>query len=322
MQRFQSDQSGRVTFFSIIIILMAVIAVYELSVIYSDWSQIKKIPLNIKILDDIRLPVSGVNITIDGEYLGLTDIKGEIEALISDPGNIHVLGEKDPFSKLDTTIVLSDNGLTTVFSMNRPYSDLILTARDDSGQALRDVGVNINDTDLGKTGDDGSLRIADTLHMNDSIFVKLDKAGYRSENKYIYLSDTVITDAFTMVKETAPAPVKPKPKPPAPAERDFDSYFNSANRNLDKAISGEPKYFGRALGDIDKAISLRPRFMQAKQLKVEILFNFAKSLESSNLLYEAANRCGEALKIYQEIPQDQMYLDIQKLKSDLDNKLK
>ena len=135
------------------------------------------------------------------------------------------------------------------------------------------------------------------------------------------VADIIQVDSFTMVKKTAPArpvattPPKPKPEP------DFQTYVNRASNYLDRAISGESKYFGRALTEIEKAIRAKPKSLLAKQLKVEILFNFAKSLRDSNLPYEAVNRLGEALKMYRDIPQDPLYDQVDKLKMEIERDL-
>jgi tetratricopeptide (TPR) repeat protein len=135
----------------------------------------------------------------------------------------------------------------------------------------------------------------------------------------IYLSDVNHIDSFTLVERAAPArpavAAPPKPKP------DFQSYVNRASNYLDRAISGESRYFGKALTEIEKALRAKPRSLLAKQLKVEILYNFAKSLRDSNLPYEAVNRLGEALKMYGDLPQDPLYDQVVKLKMEIEKEL-
>jgi tetratricopeptide (TPR) repeat protein len=127
-------------------------------------------------------------------------------------------------------------------------------------------------------------------------------------------------DSLTMkVVEVKKVEKKPKPVPVKP---EFQSHFELANNYLDKAISGQAKFYGSSLREIDKAIAARPKSLPAKQLKVEILYNFAQSLKESKLLREASNRCEEALKLYNQIPQDQRYDEIQKLKSEIDKSMK
>ena len=175
--------------------------------------------------------------------------------------------------------------------------------------------------DLGQTGEDGSLIISKSLHIDDTVDVKLSKSGYDDLSENIYLADLSQMDSLIMSKKTAPSrpttttPPKPKSQP------SFQTYMNRASNYLDRAISGDSKYFGKALNEIDKAIGVRPRSMPAKQLKVEILYNFAKSLRESNLPYEAINRLGEALKMYRDIPQDPLYNEVDKLKREIEKEL-
>jgi tetratricopeptide (TPR) repeat protein len=149
--------------------------------------------------------------------------------------------------------------------------------------------------------------------------VKLSKSGFDELSENIYLSDVNHIDSFALVKRAAPArpaaAAPPKPKP------DFQTYVNRASNYLDRAISGESKYFGKALNEIEKALRAKPRSLLAKQLKVEILFNFAKSLRDSNLPYEAVNRLGEALKIYGDLPQDPLYEQVYRLKIEIEKEL-
>jgi len=317
--RLSNDQSGRVTFFSILIILMLIITFYGLNTVRSDWNQIKLIPVKVRIANELRSWITGVDVAIDNQFKGRTNEMGEVTALIAKPGNIHIVAQKYPYRTLDTTISLSDNGLDASFSMYKPFAALQINALTESGEAIKDANIVLNKKEFGRTDENGSLSIRETLRLLDSVEVKLNKEGFENLIEYVYLADTSQESSYTMVKKAAPAPSKPKPKPkPKP---DFQSHFDLANRYLDKAIAGDIKSYGRALNEISAAISSRPKYVPAKQLKVEILYNFAKSLRDSKLLNEAANRCGEALKVYKDIPQDQMFQEIQKLKTEIDKKL-
>lgn len=315
----RNDQSGRIAALGVVIIIMFIVTVFELSIIYADWNRINLIPLNISIINDLHLPVPGVGLTIDREFIGQTGLDGEIQALISESGEVHLNAKKNPFNDLDTTIFVGDDGINIILSMNRPYAILKIIASDESGVPLEGVGIALNKEEVGKTGKDGGLTIIETVRLLDSIDVKLSKAGYKDLSEDIYLTDFNHAGTFTMVKGATPSrSVKSTPSKPKPS---FQSHFGLANSYLDRAIAGQPKYFGRALKEIDKAIGIRPKYLLAKQLKVEILFNFAKSLRDSNLTYEAANRLGEALKIYRNIPQDALYNEVDKLKMEMDKKL-
>jgi len=323
-----NNQAGRITIFGFMILIMSIITIYELSVIYADWNRIKMIPLQIAILSDARLPIPGVGVTINKDYIGQTDNNGKLTALISEAGKINVKVMKKPLADIDTTIFLEDTGTNVVFSMNRPYATLRIVTLNESGEPLGNVGISVDNKNRGQTGEDGSLEIAETVHVLDSIDVRLSKSGFNDLSKQIYLADAAQSESFTMTKKTASSPgISPAPAPspaisPAPPSStpDFQTSYNLASRYLDRAISGQPKYFGQALNEIDKAISIRPKQLQAKQLKVEILYNFAKSLRDSGLPREAANRLGEALKLYGEIPRDPLYNEVQKLKAEVDKK--
>jgi hypothetical protein len=189
---------------------------------------------------------------------------------------------------------------------------------DKSAEPLSNVEINSPEGKIGQTDEEGKITATDSFYILDSVDVKLSKKGYKDLSQTIVISELQQTASFTMVKRTTPSP---KPPPASSPKSDFQTHFNLANRHLDRAISGESKYFGKALNEVDKALGFRPRYQLAKQLKVEILFNFAKSLRDSKLLYEAANRCGEALKIYNEIPEDHLYNEVQKLKNEIDKKL-
>jgi len=298
---------------------MLVISIYGLSIIYSDWQEIKLIQLKVKITDEQRNLISDVEISLDQNLAGKTDALGELTSLISKPGNIFIRADKYPYTVIDTTIFLPDSGLDVSFQMRKPFASLSLMAFDESGAILADAKVMLNRKESGQTDENGVLLIRETLRLLDSVEVKLTKDGFDNLTDYIYLANTNQEASFVLNKKAKAAPAKPKPV--AKPKPDFQSYFNKANQYLDRAISGDMKYYGRALSEINSAISTRPKYVPAKQLKVEILFNFAKSLQSSKLLNEAANRCGEALKVYRDMPQDQMYLEIQKLKGEIDNKL-
>lgn len=315
-----NSQQGRITVFGVIILVMLLITAYELNIIYADWNKIRLISLNINVLNDLRTPVAGVGFTIDDNYIGQTNTQGKITALISKPGRVKIIARKKPFEDIDTTIALDEDGSNVVFTMNRPYATLTVVAVDEEGKPLKEVGIVVDDENQGRTGENGSITISESVHILDSVDVKLSKSGYEDLSKGIYLAEAGVIDSLTMVKRTTPSrpaapPPKPKPKP------DFQTYVNRASNYLDRAISGESKYFGRALTEIDKAIKAKPRSIPAKQLKVEILFNFAKSLRDSNLPYEAVNRLGEALKMYRDIPQDPLYSEVVKLKSEIEREL-
>jgi len=298
---------------------MLIITFYGLSTIRSDWNQIKLIPIKVRIANDLRRWIAGVDITIDNHLIGQTNELGEVTALIAKPGDIRVIAKKNPYIELDTTITLPDNGLDVSLLMFKPYADLQITALTESGEPIKDANVVLNKKDFGRTDESGNLSVTETLHLLDSVEVKLNKDGYENLVDHVYLANTGQNASYTMVKKAVQAPQKTKPAPAPKPE--FQSHFDLANQHLDKAIAGDSKFYGRALSEINTAINSRPKYVPAKQLKVEILYNFAKSLRDSKLYNEAANRCGEALKVYKEIPEDQMFLDIQKLKAEIDKKL-
>jgi|GEM_PF-3106009 len=318
-----NNQQGRITAFGIIILIMLIITVYELSVIYADWKRIKLIPLNIKVMSDQRLPVSDVSFSVNNDFLGFSNMDGKFTALISKPGELKILARKKPFDDIDTTITMEEDGLDINFTMNRPFSTVTVVALNEAGEPLEDVSIAVEGKDRGRTDQAGSVTISESVHILDTVDVKMSKSGYDDLSENIYLADISYVDSFTMIKEAAPSipdtpkPPKPKPKP----KPDFQTYVNRASNYLDRAISGESKYFGRALTEIEKAIKARPNSLLAKQLKVEILFNFAKSLRESNLPYEAVNRLGEALKMYRDIPQDPLYDQVDKLKMEIEREL-
>jgi hypothetical protein len=322
LNRLSNNQSGRVTFFGILIVLMLIISFYGLNTIHSDWNKIKLIPIKVRIANELRRWIAGVDITIDNQFMGQTNDLGEITALIDKPGNIHIVAQKQPYHPLDTTISLPDKGLDVSFLMSKPFAALQIVALNGSGEPIKDAKVLLNKNEFGQTDENGSLLVNNTLHLLDSVEVRLSKDGFENQVGHVYLADVNQKADYTMVKKTAAtvaAPI-PKPKPPAP-KPDFQSHYDLANQYLDKAIAGDSKFYGRALSEINTAINASPKHIPAKQLKVEILYNFAKSLRDSKLYNEAANRCGEALKVYKEIPEDQMFNDIQKLKTEIDKKL-
>ncbi|UCE65135.1 MAG: hypothetical protein JSU85_09665 [Candidatus Zixiibacteriota bacterium] len=298
---------------------MFLITVYELSVIYADWNRIRLIPLNIRVLNDQRLPVHDVSFTINNDFIGFTNMDGKITALIAKPGEIRIIAKKKPLDDIDTTILLEDAGSKVVFSMIRPYSSFQVVAVNESGEPLEGVGVNVDGESYGQTGDDGVLTITEAVRMLDTIDVKLSKSGFEDFSENIFLAEINYIDSLVMVQRTAPS--RPAVTTPPKPRVDFQTYVNRASNYLDRAISGESKYFGKALTEIEKAIRARPNSLLAKQLKVEILLNFAKSLRDSNLPYEAVNRLGEALKMYRDIPQDPLYNQVDKLKMEIEREL-
>ncbi len=313
------NQHGRITAFGIIILIMFLITVYELGVIYADWNRIRLINLNIRVLNDQRLPVPDVSFSVNDDFIGFSNMEGKVTALISKPGEVHIIARKKPLDDIDTMIVLEDGGSNFVFSMNRPYATLTVVTASEAGEPLKEVEIVLDGENYGKTGEDGSIAISKSIHILDSVDVKLSKSGFDDLSENIYLADINQIDSFTMVKKTAPSrPAATKPPKPKP---DFQTYVNRASNYLDRAISGESKYFGRSLTEIEKAIRAKPKSLLAKQLKVEILFNFAKSLRDSNLPYEAVNRLGEALKMYRDIPQDPLYNQVDRLKMEIEREL-
>lgn len=318
--RLLNNQSGRVTFFTILILLMLIIIFYGLSTIRSDWNKIKLIPLKVRIANDFRQGIAGVEINIDKQFIGQTNELGEITASIGQTGNIRITAQKSPYHPLDTTISLTDNMLNVNFVLSKPFAALQIVALSEIGEPIRNANIVLNKKDYGQTDENGSLSV-NNLHLLDSVEVRLSKDGYETKIDNIYLAGTDQKANFTLAKkEISAAPAK-LDKPASTPQPDFQSHFDLANQYLDKAISGDTKFYGRALNEINAAISSRPKYVPAKQLKVEILFNFAKSLRNSKLYAEAANRCGEALKVYKEIPEDQMFLEVQKLKAEVDKKL-
>lgn len=302
--------------------IMVFIAVYELGVIYADWNRVKMINVRIKVLNEQLLPVSDVSFSVNDEFVGFSDLNGKITAPVSKPGEVRITAKKKPFDDIDTTVAVGEEGTDVVFSVRRPFASLTITAVNEAGEPMTDVNVSLDGNDRGRTGEDGSLKLADFVRIQDTADVKLSKSGYDDVSEDIYLVDLNQADSLIMIKQTAPSPRPTKTTPPKPKpEPSFQTYVNRASGYLDRAISGESKYFGRALTEIEKAIRLNPKSLLAKQLKVEILYNFAKSLRESNLPYEAANRLGEALKMYRDLPQDPLYNEVYKLKSEIDRQL-
>lgn len=318
---FKKNQSGRVTAFGILILIMLLISIYELGVIYADWNQIRMIGLKIRVLNEQRLPVSDVSFTINGAFAGFSNLDGKFTASISEAGEVEISARKKPFEDIDTTITLGEDGSSVVFSMNRPYATLTVVTLDEEGGPLKDVDIAVEGKDQGRTGEDGGIEISKFIHIFDTIGVSFKKNGYDEVSEQIYLSEVNNIDSFTMVKSVVASRPAPTPPPKPKAEPQYQTYVNRASGYLDRAIAGESKYFGRALTEIEKAIKARPKSIPAKQLKVEILFNFAKSLRDSNLPYEAANRLGEALKMYRDIPQDPLYNEVYRLKAEIDKEL-
>jgi hypothetical protein len=316
------DQSGRITAFFLIAIAMLVIVIYEFGVIYADWNYISLMPVNITVNNEKHSPIPGVSVTINGDLIGNTSELGKVTALISETDRAKVSARKRPFIDIDTTISVSGTGSDITLVMNRPFSAITIFVVDKSGEPLSNVEINTDEGKVGETGQEGKISTADAFRLPDSVYVKLSKKGYKDLSEKLVIGELQQTASFTMAKEAAPTPKPPPSRPPSPPASNFQTHFDQANRYLDRAIGGESKYFGRALNEVDKALAFRPDYQLAKQLKVEILLNFARTLRDSNLLYEAANRCGEALKVYDEIPQDHLYLEVQKLKSEIDKELK
>ena len=314
------DQSGRITAFFVIIVAMLVIVIYEFGLIYADWNRINLIPLNITVNDEERSPIPGVTISVGGELVGETNEVGKITALMSETDHADISARERPYDDIDTTISVSGRGSDITLVMTRPFSAMTILVVDKSGEPLSNVEINTAKGKIGETDKEGKIFTADAFHLLDSVYVRLSKKGYRDLKQDLVIGQPEQTASFTMVKEEAPVSKPPPPSPPPTSN--FQTHFDLANRYLDRAIGGESKYFGRALNEVDKALGFRPDYQQAKQLKVEILLNFARSLRDSNLLYEAANRCGEALKVYEKMPQDHLYLEVQKLKSEIDKELK
>jgi len=301
---------------------MLFITIYELGVIYADWNKIKMISLDIRVFNEQRLPVSDVSLTVNDDFAGFTNMEGKVVALIPKPGDVRISVKKKPFDEIDTTMAVGEDGLDVNFTMNRPYSTLTIVAVGETGEPLKDVGIVVEGKNFGQTGEDGSLIISESLHIDDTADVKLSKSGYEDLSEDIFLVDISHVDSFAMVKRTAPAsPVRTAPTAPPKPRDNFQTYVNRASDYLDRAISGDSKYFGKALNEIEKALNAKPRSLLAKQLKVEILYNFAKSLRESNLPYEAVNRLGEALKMYRDIPQDPLYNEVDKLKREIEREL-
>jgi hypothetical protein len=316
------DQSGRITAFLVIIVAMLIIVIYEFGLIYADWNRINLISVNITVNDEDRSPIPGVSIKVDGELVGETNGLGKITALISKPDRLNLSARKRPFNDIDTTVSVDETSSDIFLLMKRPFSVVTISVVDKSGDPLSNVEVSSSKGKIGETDEEGRISTADAFHLLDSVYVKLSKKGYKDLSQALVLNEPEQTASFTLAKEAAPTPKPPPSRPPSPPASNFQTHFDQANRDLDRAIGGESKYFGRALNEIDKALALRPGYQLASQLKVEILLNFARSLRDSNLLYEAANRCGEALKVYDHIPQDHLYLEVQKLKSEIDKELK
>lgn len=314
------DQSGRITAFFVIIVAMLVIVIYEFGLIYADWNRINLIPLNITVNDEERSPIPGVTISVGGELVGETNEVGKITALMSETDHADISARERPYDDIDTTISVSGRGSDITLVMTRPFSAMTILVVDKSGEPLSNVEINTAKGKIGETDKEGKIFTADAFHLLDSVYVRLSKKGYKDLKQDLVIGQPEQTTSFTMVKEEAPVSKPPPPSPPPTSN--FQTHFDLANRYLDRAIGGESKYFGRALNEVDKALGFRPDYQQAKQLKVEILLNFARSLRDSNLLYEAANRCGEALKVYEKMPQDHLYLEVQKLKSEIDKELK
>jgi hypothetical protein len=192
----KNSQSGRVTAFGILILIMFLITIYELGVIYADWNRIRLIGLNIRVLNEQRLPVSDVSFSINGDFAGFTNMEGKFKSLISEPGDIEITARKKPFDDIDTTIALKEEGSDLILTMNRPFATLTVVTISETGEPLKDVGVFVRSKNQGSTGEDGSITISKSLHIHDTVDVKFSKSGFDELSENIYLSDVNHIDSF------------------------------------------------------------------------------------------------------------------------------
>lgn len=218
-----NGQSGKITFFSIIMIVVLLLAAVIMIMVISEVTKKEKASLTIKIINDKNEPIDGALVFVDNKQLAYS--QGGVCRYIytsDDIGKrIDIKSQLKFYQDADTSLKLETNQMPVTLVMFRPLAALMVVAMD-SATSLPLSGVSIYmGTDVeksGLTGADGSFSLPmGRIRLNDDVNIRLETKDYQKAEKFIYVISTDQKETIALVKKTvAPPPdIQRTPSPSA-----------------------------------------------------------------------------------------------------------
>lgn len=203
--KLRRGQAGKVTFFTIVMIIVVLITVIVLAMLLSEVLKKEKITLSVRVIDADKTPVPGAGILVDGEYKADADSNGiyrYVYATDHQGQTINIAARKTNYLDTETSITLGATPETATLILLRPFAELTIVAVDSvSGKPLRGVEVYLGDEKIAETDSEGQMTMPpDRIHLFDYAFVKLKKRNYETALRDIYVSTAEYSETFDLAK--------------------------------------------------------------------------------------------------------------------------
>jgi len=217
----RSGQTGKVTFFTIVMIIVVLITIIVLAMLISEVMKKEQITLNVRVIDSTKNPVPGAGILINGEYKADADSNGIFRYVYTTDHQgetISITARMANYIDTETSITLTATPETAALILLRPLAELTIAAIDSvSGGPLSGVEVFLGDEKIAETDSGGLLTLPpDRIRLFDYAFIKLKKKNYDTALRDIYVSSLDYSETFALArtKQVARAPRR-KPSPTA-----------------------------------------------------------------------------------------------------------
>jgi len=281
-------QTGKITFFSIVMIVVLLLAAIIMVMIISEVTKKEKVSLIIKVINDKNEPVDGALVQVEDKQVGYT--QGGVcryTYTTDDIGNkISIKSQLQNYQDADTSIVIEINQTPVTLTMYRPLAALTIVVQDSANLipingASIFVGADLIKT--GTTGEDGAFSVpTGRLRLNDDINIRIEANSYQKTEKFIYLTSTNQQELILLTKKLAAAPVAVTKKVESPSALIFTRKTES---QMPKPVVVEPK--------IEPGAS-------KTELETEIPSSTAPK-EDSAFYYYTNGKYEQALEIYRNL---------------------
>lgn len=237
-------QTGKITFFSIVMIVVLLLAAIIMVMIIGEVTKKEKASLIIRVINDKNEPVDGALIQVEDKQVGYT--QGGVcryTYTTDDIGNkISVKSQLQNYQDADTSFVIESNQMPVTLTMFRPVAALTIVVQDSANMVpINGASIYVG-ADLiksGTTGEDGAFSVpTGRLRINDDINIRIEANSYQKTEKFIYVTSTNQQELILLSKKMAAAPVTVAKKVESPSALIFTRKTES---KMPEPVVVEPK---------------------------------------------------------------------------------
>jgi hypothetical protein len=217
-------QSGKVSFFGVMMVLVLVIAAFILIMVIREVLQKEKVTLTVQVKNDIGYPMVGVGISIDGQQVAFSDSNGIYiyTYLVDQQGQRRVIkAELTDYETAEESVTLASEPKTLILTLNRSLANLTIIVVDSlSNMPIGEVyvylgGVRIDSTNVNGIPTTAPLKV----YLRDTSVIKLEKDKYDPRVEYLFVDNPEQSLVIKMTRTIVSAP--PPPKKASPMAIDF-----------------------------------------------------------------------------------------------------